>query len=305
MVVRRIVLPATLLMLACSTPPHVEERGARRIAGTEGVGGILVDVYSVSPSGSLILYSRESATGAARDPSDVLSPLHGFGLLDRATGEVRDVGVNASSLQETADRRSDLLLGSLCWSETEDAVRLGLSAGPNAVLDLNASTLEWRLGIRPSPPDPVTCPPWRVTGAQLLENTGRFLIETRDRAIRVIDRDDRDHMLLDYRGSFFARDTYVSDVRLAPDGQRIAVVVSRGTGSFTGASELYVLSLVDGEPESRSLGGPVFHVRWSRRGDELFAVSATSESGGQRAIYRWSFRPAQGNAAGLADSGRR
>lgn len=279
---------AVMLTAGCAAPPHVEERGAERIPGTEGVGGILQDVYAASPSGNLILFLRER--GGPPAPEDAaLASLNGFTLLDRRTAEARAVGVNGSSLGEAVARRSDLLLGSLCWSDTDDAVRLGISAGPNVVLDLNASTLEWRLGVRPSPPDPAVCPPFRVTGRQLLEGTGRFIIESGNGVIRVIDREASDQLLLDYRGSTLERDVYLNDVRLAPGGRRIAIVVSRGTGSFTGATELYVLSAVSGEPASRSLGGPVFHVRWSRAGDELFAVADTRDAGPQRAIYSWAF----------------
>jgi hypothetical protein len=196
--------------------------------------------------------------------------------------------VDAGALRDAVEARPALLLGSLCWTDAGDVVRLGVDAGPSVELHINAPTLEWRLGASASPPDPATCPPWQATGPELLESTGRFRVERRGRSVHVVDRAAPERVLLDYGGSWLARDTYVRDVRLAPGGRYLAVVLSRGTGSFTGPGELFVLSREPGEPATRSLGGPVFQVRWSRRGDELFAMAATGAGGQQRAIHRWS-----------------
>jgi hypothetical protein len=284
-----LVVLAAVVALGCAAPPHVTERGAERIAGTEGVGGMLLDAYAVSPSGRLLLFARarpgeETAAGG----SDVLAPLYGFTLLERATGRRRDVGVDPG-LREAVESRPDLLLGSLCWAGAEDGVHLWVDAGPSVELDLNAPTLQWRLGASASPPDPVDCPPWQVTGQELLEGTGPFRVDELDRSIRLVDRAAPDRPLLDYRGAWLARDPYLRDVRLAPGGRRLAVVLSRGTGSFIGAAELFVLSREPGEPGTRSLGGPAFQVRWSRQGDELFAIASTGAGERERAIHRWRF----------------
>jgi hypothetical protein len=284
-----LVLSSAVAAMACSAPPSVQDRGAEKVAGTEGVAGAVLDAYAVSPSGNLILFSREDSTAlpAAEALDADLQPLHGFYILDRRTGDLRPVGVDTPSLRAAAAARSDLLLGSPCWSNEEDAVRLGVRAGPSVVLNVTESPLDWRMGDRPTAPDSLTCPPWRPHGSDLLEGTGAFLIETTDRTIRVTVRGDPDRVLLDYAGTQLAPNTYLNDVRPAPVGQRIAVVVSRGLGSFTGASELFVLSIEEGESASRSLGGPVFDVRWSRDGRELFAVS-NDPPGRGRAIFRWT-----------------
>jgi hypothetical protein len=279
---------SAVLLAGCALPP-VAERGAEPIAGTVGVGGMLLDASAVSPSGRLLLFARASqGEQAAASGADDLAPLYGFALLERATGRLREVGVDEGTLRGAVEKRPALLLGSLCWTDAEDAVRLGVDAGPTVVLDLQASMLEWRLGTSASPPDPAICPPWQVTGQELLEGTGPFRVDALDRSVRVVGRAAPDRPLLDYRGTWLARDTYVRDVRLSPGGRRLAVVLSRGTGSFTGAAGLFVLSREPGEPETRSLGGPVFQVRWSRRGDELFAIASTGAGEPERAIHRWS-----------------
>jgi hypothetical protein len=281
----------SLLAAACYAPPSVSEEGAERIEATAGVGSAVLDDFAVSPSGDRILFARESQRPVAEEAlDDLLGALGRFAILDRPGGRLRSVGVD-EGLGPVVGERQGLAVGPLCWPETGDTVYLGISAGPAIAVDAAAPDPEWRLMARAAPPDAVGCPVGALWWRALQGEVGRFVVEDVDGRVRVESREDG-RLLFEYGGVLTAPDAYLQDVRLAPGGDRLAVVVSRGLGSFSGAAELFVVSMADGDPPRRSLGGPVFHVRWAGR-DALFAVS-TLDGGPERAIYYWDLSPPAG-----------
>jgi hypothetical protein len=268
----------------------VSEGGAERIEATAGVGSAVLDDFAVSPAGDRVLFARASQLAAAEAaPDDLLGALEGFAIMDLPGGRLRSVDVD-EGLGEVVGARPGLTVGPLCWSETGDTVYLGTSAGPAIAVDAAAPEPEWRLTERAAPPDPIACPVGALWWRALRGEVGRFVVGDEDGRVRVESRENG-RLLFEYEGVLTAPDAYLQDVRLAPGGDRLAVVVSRGLGSFSGAAELFVVSMGDRDPPPRSLGGPVFNVRWAGR-DALFSVSAL-DGGPERAIYFWDLsRPA-------------
>jgi hypothetical protein len=96
----------------------------------------------------------------------------------------------------------------------------------------------------------------------------------------------RDRILLDYEGTLLSPNVRIDDVAVAPDVKRLAIVLSRVGDFLWGVSELFVISLVDGDPIARSLGGPAYDVSWTPNGAALLAVSKLPGTA-DTAIYRW------------------
>jgi hypothetical protein len=285
---RSAIVPVAFLGAACHAPPSVAEQGAVLIVGTVGVGSVAQDAFAVSPSGEQILFARENRSGVDAETVAVeQQPLLGFAILDRRSGRVQAVGIEVEGLRSAVESDPGLVLGSLCWMENEQTVYLGTSVGPSISVRIGDAMPEWRLGTQGVGSDPVACPAstrwWQEPGGGI----SPFVVDDRGGAVRVTRRRDG-RVLFEYGGVLAAPDAYIHDALLAPDGNRIAIVVSRGLGSFTGPSELFVVSVAGSDPAHMALGGPVYNVRWSSTG-ELFAVSNLERSR-ERAIFVWAIQ---------------
>lgn len=285
--------PVIFLLAGCGTPGHPTEHGASLLPGTEGVEARSLDMVSLSPAGTLLLVplaaggSDHEAAPADREVEAAL--VAGLGrsvLYDLVTGVVRPTRVDEAALTPLAVERPELFLGETCWSVAGDVVYLGRTRRDALALAVGDAEPEWRL-VKFTERDAPDCPPPPARGEQLLGRHGRFVVErAADGGIRVRASRSPERVLLEYGGTLLGPDTGISDVLAAPDGQRLAIVLSRGLGSFAGPLELLVISVVAGEPSVLPLGGPAYKIRWTPDGRALLVVSRLPDSA-ELAVYRW------------------
>lgn len=281
-----------LLTVDCGAPGHPTEHGASLLRGTEGVEARSVDMVSVSPAGTLLLVPL-AVRGLDHEPmpsdrdveSDLIAGLGRTVLYELTADSVRPTRADEAALTALAGERPELFLGEACWSVAGDVVYLGRTDRDALALAVGDTEPEWRL-VKFTGEDVPDCPPPPARGEQLLGPHGRFVVErAADGGIRVRAGGSPERVLLDYEGTLLRPDTDVSDVVAAPDGQRLAIVLSRGSGSFAGPPELFVISVVSGEPSVLPLGGPAYKVLWTPDGRALLVVSKLRDSA-ELAIYR-------------------
>ena len=244
-------------------------------------------MFSLSPDGTLLLVplaASQSDPGAAQadTPASLVAGLGRTVLYELGTGAVRSTRVNERALAPIAERRPDLFLAAACWSADGDSVHLGGGDGEALALAVGNPQPEWRVVADGAG----ECPRSGRRGEQLLGRHGPFVVERSAGGLRVRAAAEPQWILLEYEGRLMSPDVTVADLALSPDGGRLAIVLARGQGSFSGPSELFVISVAAREPAARSLGGPAFDVRWTPNGASLLAGSRLPGSA-DHAIYRW------------------
>ena len=256
---------------------------------------------SLSPAGDLLLFSLSPSAPA--DGDEALDRLHGRSASDDAidvlasyvihvlaTGELIRPAVDRQVFERLAEERTDLFFGRPCWSPAGDSVYLGSSPDSAIALPVAGPTPEWVLAKRTAEASGA-CQELPSRGEQLLGDHGDFLIErSSGGSIVVRDRNPPRRVLLDRDGTLARPHVTLAEVAVAPGGQRLAVILSQGRGSFTGPLELWLVSRVDGDVAARRMGGPVYGVTWTSSGTQLLGASRI-QGMRQLAIYRWVTPP--------------
>lgn len=289
--------------LGCRNPEHPSERGAHLLPQTEGLELRSDALFSLSPSGGLVLFTRSPSAPGAREGVDDRTPdtvsyarslvqTLARSVLYEVTGRSRSIDVDASTFGPVAEVQPEAFLGPICWTASGDTAYIA-GSGPDALaVAVDEPRPAWRLVRFEEATRQRRCPEPAPRGQQLFGDHGPFVIEwvASRRSIQVRDRTSPRRILLRHRGTLLRPDVGLAEVILAPGGNRLAIVVSRGLGSFTGTPELILISRATLDSEPILLGGPVYRVHWAPDGSGIIAAS-TLPRGIMLAIYRWQIGP--------------
>jgi hypothetical protein len=235
----RLGLVACLLLTAgCGNDPDLLAFGARELPGTVDADYLTARPFSVSPDASMLVFATPLVP--EQHDGEVLEfdrgRLESFRILDLETGSKTAFPTLPPTHSEMLERYG-LLHEAPCWNadshtllfrtRSRSYLKLGpLHADPTWSLVREAPAgLDPECGKRSAP----------FIGSRAV---GRFRVEGANTQVTV------------------------SDARLSPGGDRLAIVYSRGLGSFTGKAHAAVVSTRADDAPARPLGSGVLIVDW-------------------------------------------
>lgn len=210
------------------------------------------------------------------DPN--LTRLKQFAVVRTSGGALRRIGIDPDFSSEVVLAHRELMFGPPVWSANSDTLFLARTKGVALYAFLGDSAPTWRVGSWDGP-DVL----WTSPNDRMPEAIGNFTISRNRSTIEIQDRTPGGAVFR-YRRGLLSRDVHLHQVRVTEHGDRIAILVSRGRGAFTGTPELFVFS---SGGSTLTLGGPTGHPRWSADGKKLYAIAPIPGSD-KNALYSWS-----------------
>lgn len=280
------LLALVLLLVGCGNEPDLLAFGARELPGTTDADYLTARPFSVAPDASMLIYAtRLPAEQPVEDDFEFdRGRLASFRILDLDSGsEVTLPALPPEHHEHLA--LHGLLHEAPCWhadsrtllfrTRTRSYLRFGpLYAEPGWSLASSAPAgLDPACGERSGP----------FIGSRPV---GRFRVERPDgKALRVRHAASAD-VLFEVHPDGAATQVTISDAKLSPNGEALAVVYSRGVGSFTGKAHAAVVSARAKDPPVRQLGSGVLILDWL---DERRLIGYARPDGRRDyALFTWS-----------------
>jgi hypothetical protein len=280
------LLAALWLLAGCGSEPDLLAFGARELPGTAEADYLTARPFSAAPDASMLVFATRLP---AREESDDLlafdrSRLASFRILDLDTGS--KLALPALPPERLRDLElHGLLHEAPCWhadsrtllfrTRTRSYLRFGpLYADPAWSLARRAPAgLDPACGERSGP----------FIGTRVV---GRFSIERPEGKALRIRHTDAPGVLFEVQPDGAATQVTVSDAKLSPSGDALAVVYSKGVGSFTGKAHAAVVSVREATSPARPLGSGVLILDWL---DERRLVGYARPDGRRNhALFSWS-----------------